>query len=165
MNTDPHILDPATPAERVDFNELLQSARRIGALVRERARQTERDRRVSAEVTRLLQRAGLFRAVQPRRFGGHEFSLEQLRQLAFEVGQGCASTGWCYGLSAANAWTLGMFPLQAQVDVWGQDADSTDRTVDTHIKTLRAKLREAGAPAELIVTHRGLGYGIDPALM
>jgi len=123
MNTDPHILDPATPAERVDFNELLQSARRIGALVRERARQTERDRRVSAEVTRLLQRAGLFRAVQPRRFGGHEFSLEQLRQLAFEVGQGCTSTGWCYGLSAANAWTLGMFPLQAQVDVWGQDAD------------------------------------------
>lgn len=45
--------------------------------------------------------------------------------------------------------------------VWGMDADSTDRTVDTHIKTLRAKLREAGAHEDLIQTHRGLGYGLD----
>jgi two-component system catabolic regulation response regulator CreB len=45
--------------------------------------------------------------------------------------------------------------------VWGMDADSTDRTVDTHIKTLRAKLREACGEVELIVTHRGLGYAVD----
>jgi two-component system, OmpR family, catabolic regulation response regulator CreB len=45
--------------------------------------------------------------------------------------------------------------------VWGMDADSTDRTVDTHIKTLRAKLREAGGDEDLIQTHRGLGYGLD----
>lgn len=59
-----------------------------------------------------------------------------------------------------------IWPREALLDaVWGQDADSTDRTVDTHIKTLRAKLREAGAPADLIVTHRGLGYALDPALL
>lgn len=45
--------------------------------------------------------------------------------------------------------------------VWGMDADSNDRTVDTHIKTLRAKLREAGGDENLIQTHRGLGYGMD----
>ena len=28
---------------------------------------------------------------------------------------------------------------------WDSDADSGDRTVDTHVKTLRAKLRAAGA--------------------
>lgn len=44
--------------------------------------------------------------------------------------------------------------------VWGQDADSTDRTVDTHIKTLRAKLREAGAAEDSIITHRGMGYSL-----
>jgi two-component system catabolic regulation response regulator CreB len=47
--------------------------------------------------------------------------------------------------------------------VWGHDADSTDRTVDTHIKTLRAKLREAGCDPDLIGTHRGMGYAVDPA--
>jgi len=45
--------------------------------------------------------------------------------------------------------------------VWGADTDSTDRTVDTHIKTLRAKLREVLSERELIVTHRGMGYSID----
>lgn len=45
--------------------------------------------------------------------------------------------------------------------VWGAGADSTDRTVDTHVKTLRSKLREALPARELIVTHRGMGYSID----
>ena len=43
---------------------------------------------------------------------------------------------------------------------WDADADSADRTVDTHIKTLRAKLRAAGAVHDPIQTHRGLGYAI-----
>ena len=46
-------------------------------------------------------------------------------------------------------------------DVWGDDAESTDRTVDTHVKTLRAKLRDVRPDLELIVTHRGLGYSLD----
>ena len=45
--------------------------------------------------------------------------------------------------------------------VWGSEAESTDRTVDTHVKTLRAKLREARPDLELIITHRGLGYSLD----
>ena len=44
---------------------------------------------------------------------------------------------------------------------WGDDSDSTDRTVDTHIKTLRAKLREADPAREYISTHRGMGYCLD----
>jgi len=59
-----------------------------------------------------------------------------------------------------------VWPRDALLDaVWGQAADSTDRTVDTHIKTLRAKLRDAGVHADLIVTHRGLGYALDPTLL
>ncbi len=44
--------------------------------------------------------------------------------------------------------------------VWGMDADSADRTVDTHIKTLRAKLRAIDADCEYIITHRGMGYSL-----
>jgi two-component system, OmpR family, catabolic regulation response regulator CreB len=44
--------------------------------------------------------------------------------------------------------------------VWGTDSDSTDRTVDTHIKTLRAKLQEAAPEHDYIVTHRGMGYSL-----
>ncbi len=43
--------------------------------------------------------------------------------------------------------------------VWDAEAaDVGDRTVDTHIKTLRAKLREAGLAQEAITTLRGIGY-------
>ena len=44
---------------------------------------------------------------------------------------------------------------------WGDDSDSTDRTVDTHIKTLRAKLRQVDPAREYIVTHRGMGYSLE----
>ncbi|MBT9514919.1 MAG: two-component system response regulator CreB [Acidovorax sp.] len=44
---------------------------------------------------------------------------------------------------------------------WGDDSESTDRTVDTHIKTLRAKLREVEPAREYISTHRGMGYCLD----
>lgn len=44
---------------------------------------------------------------------------------------------------------------------WDGDSDSADRTVDTHVKTLRAKLREAGAVSDPIRTHRGIGYSIE----
>ncbi|MEC5398719.1 two-component system response regulator CreB [Uliginosibacterium sp. H1] len=47
--------------------------------------------------------------------------------------------------------------------VWGRGSDSSDRTVDTHIKTLRAKLRAAAPEADLIATHRGLGYSLTGA--
>ena len=44
---------------------------------------------------------------------------------------------------------------------WDSDADSADRTVDTHVKTLRGMLRAAGADPDPIRTHRGLGYAVE----
>ncbi len=43
---------------------------------------------------------------------------------------------------------------------WGDAAEAHDRTVDTHVKTLRAKLREVTPERDPIVTHRGLGWGL-----
>ncbi len=48
--------------------------------------------------------------------------------------------------------------------VWGSDSDSTDRTVDTHIKTLRAKLRGVAPDSDFITTHRGMGYSLRLSL-
>ncbi|MDR3352900.1 MAG: two-component system response regulator CreB [Zoogloeaceae bacterium] len=46
--------------------------------------------------------------------------------------------------------------------IWKDAEETEDRTVDTHIKTLRAKLRLARPGYDPIVTHRGLGYSINP---
>ena len=45
--------------------------------------------------------------------------------------------------------------------VWSDAEESLERTVDTHIKTLRAKLHEIDPQAAPILTHRGLGYSLS----
>jgi two-component system catabolic regulation response regulator CreB len=43
---------------------------------------------------------------------------------------------------------------------WEQPESSLDRTVDVHIKNIRAKLRAIAPDADPIVTHRGSGYSL-----
>ena len=49
---------------------------------------------------------------------------------------------------------------QLMAAAWDDPGASFDRTVDAHIKTLRAKLRGVAPAADPIVTHRGLGYSL-----
>ncbi len=44
--------------------------------------------------------------------------------------------------------------------VWAQAENTLERTVDAHIKTVRAKLRKIDAVNKAIVTHRGMGYSL-----
>ena len=59
--------------------------------------------------------------------------------------------------------------MQLMDRVWADALESSDRTVDTHIKTLRAKLRavsrrgdDGDHDEDPIRTHRGVGYSLDP---
>ncbi|MCB1746051.1 MAG: two-component system response regulator CreB [Gammaproteobacteria bacterium] len=47
--------------------------------------------------------------------------------------------------------------------VWDQASPSGDRTVDAHVKSLRAKLRAVDPQTEPLRTHRGLGYSLADA--
>ncbi|SFK77711.1 two-component system response regulator CreB [Lysobacter sp. cf310] len=78
-------------------------------------------------------------------------------------GQPLDLTRYEYGLLAALLQRPGAVLSRAQLmdRVWGDALDSGDRTVDTHIKTLRGKLREIDGESDPIRTHRGLGYSLD----
>src|SRR5450830_1858913 len=52
---------------------------------------------------------------------------------------------------------------QLMARVWSAAPDTLDRTVDAHVKSLRAKLRAIDAQADPILTHRGLGYSLAGA--
>lgn len=49
---------------------------------------------------------------------------------------------------------------QLMTAVWDEPEASMDRTVDAHIKNLRAKLKGVKADFDPIVTHRGTGYAL-----
>lgn len=49
---------------------------------------------------------------------------------------------------------------QIMEQVWTDPGESFDRTVDAHIKSIRAKLRAVRPDVDPIATHRGVGYAL-----
>ncbi len=48
--------------------------------------------------------------------------------------------------------------------VWDEPETSMDRTVDAHIKNIRAKLKTVNPEIDPIITHRGVGYSLREGL-
>jgi two-component system catabolic regulation response regulator CreB len=102
-----------------------------------------------------------------RRIGAFEFDRDG-RRVRYH-GQALDLTRYEYGvLDALLARPGAVLSREQLMDrVWSDALDSSDRTVDTHIKTLRAKLRAAGTANDArgdvdpIRTHRGVGYSLD----
>jgi two-component system catabolic regulation response regulator CreB len=111
-------------------------------------------RELAARVRALLRRAAMPRPA------AQEFELDEVGQRIRYHGVTLALTRLEYRLLRELIGARGrILSRDALLDrVWGTQAEATDRTVDTHVKTLRAKLREVRTGADVIVTHRGLGY-------
>jgi two-component system catabolic regulation response regulator CreB len=67
-----------------------------------------------------------------------------------------------FGLLATLASRPGhVFSRDALLErVWDDATESLDRTVDAHVKTLRAKLKVVAPQLDPIRTHRGSGYAL-----
>jgi len=116
-------------------------------------------RELVARVRALLRRAALSPASAPPT---HAFELDAAGQRIRYAGQWLTLTRLEFGLLR----TLLAAPTRIHsrdtllAAVWGDGSEAIDRTVDTHVKTLRAKLREVTPGRDPITTHRGLGYGL-----
>ena len=118
-------------------------------------------RELVARVRALLRRAGL----APAPVAASPGSLFELdadgRRIRF-AGHWLALTRLEFGLLRALLRAPGRIRSREALldEVWGTDGEATDRTVDTHVKTLRAKLRAVRPELEPIATHRGMGYSL-----
>ncbi len=113
-------------------------------------------REVAARVKVILRRRG--RPSQPRSSG---FELDTARQRVRLDGQRLELTRYEFLILQLLFSQPERVFSRAQImdQVWDEPEAAFDRAVDTHIKTLRAKLREVRQD-ELIHTHRGLGYSL-----
>ena len=118
-------------------------------------------RELVARVRALLRRAAL---TPPAASAAGLFELDADGQRIRFAGQWLALTRLEFGLLRALLRTPGRIRSREALldEVWGADGDATDRTVDTHVKTLRAKLRAVRPELEPIATHRGMGYALAP---
>lgn len=86
---------------------------------------------------------------------------EGRRSIRF-YGQALELSRYEYGLLRTLVGRPGfVFTRERLLDlVWDDDSASLDRTVDAHVKTLRAKLKAVAPTLEPIRTHRGVGYAL-----
>ncbi|HYW58274.1 MAG TPA: two-component system response regulator CreB [Polaromonas sp.] len=119
-------------------------------------------RELLARVRGMLRRARMLPATAAPAVGASPFDVDLAGQRISLQGRALPLTRREFGLLADLLRHPGRIRSREDLlsAVWGADTDSTDRTVDTHIKTLRAKLLEAAPGHEYIVTHRGMGYSI-----
>src|SRR4029450_9819816 len=101
-----------------DVADLLARARAIAEFARERAQQTEADRRVENDMIERMRQADLFRVMQPRAYGGFEYGFDVFAQIVAIIAAGCGSTGWVYALLASHQWLIACFSKAAQDEVW-----------------------------------------------
>ena len=114
----------ASTLSRPTREQILERARTMVPVLRERAFKAERDRLIPVDTHRAFQEAGFYKLFQPARYGGYEMPIGMMVEVASELGRGCGSSTWIFTNLAVQNWIIGMHHPQAQEDVWGMNRDA-----------------------------------------
>ncbi|HVA12370.1 MAG TPA: acyl-CoA dehydrogenase family protein [Stellaceae bacterium] len=104
--------------------ELLRSACALVPTIADSAAEGERERRVPPRIVAALKEAGIFRALQPKRWGGYELPPTALYDAEMAVAAGDMSTAWVVGVLGIIPWAVALFDDRAGAEIWGEDDSS-----------------------------------------
>lgn len=90
--------------------DVVERARALVPSLLARSAETTRNRRVADETIEDFRRAGLFRVLQPARFGGFELDFAVFARITKELAHGCASSAWVYAVVEELFWVIATFP-------------------------------------------------------
>jgi 3-hydroxy-9,10-secoandrosta-1,3,5(10)-triene-9,17-dione monooxygenase len=102
---------------------LVQAARDLQPALRERAKAADETRTLPEATIQDLHRTGLFRVLQPARWGGAEVDFGIYVEIGAILAGGCASTAWVWANLVSHHWMLAYWPEPAQSELWTQDRD------------------------------------------
>jgi alkylation response protein AidB-like acyl-CoA dehydrogenase len=102
--------------------EVLRRAEALVPSLRARSLEAERLGRCPDATIDDFMSQGLLRVTQPSRWGGYDLPWDVLCEMARVLARGCGSQAWVGNIYNDHAQMLGMFPLEAQADVWGKDS-------------------------------------------
>ncbi|MCP9620229.1 flavin-dependent monooxygenase [Nocardia otitidiscaviarum] len=105
-------------------NKVLDRVRDLLPAIRERAVQAEEQRRIPDATIAELTAAGVFRMLQPARFGGAEASPVAFYEVIRAIATACPSSAWVASVLGAHPWQLALFDDRAQQDVWAENPDT-----------------------------------------
>ncbi len=116
-------------------------------------------RELTARVKAVLRRT---RAASPSPNGAAVFEIDQSRRMIHFYGEALELSRYEYRILKTFIRRPGhIYSREKLMEmVWEEPEASMDRTVDAHIKNIRAKLKAVRPDREMIVTHRGRGYAL-----
>jgi alkylation response protein AidB-like acyl-CoA dehydrogenase len=115
---------PVNDTATVTFDDLVKRAEALQPMLLKNAAESERQRRSAEENIRAICDAGLFRLMVPRRYGGFEGTLKSHLEVSAALAEACGGTAWVVALTNVCAWFTGLFPRQAQDDVFAVNHDA-----------------------------------------
>src|ERR1041385_5735097 len=101
--------------------EMIARTRAMIPKLRERAPQGERERRLPKNTIADMQAAGLFKVLQPKRWGGYELDILTYFETQMALGEGDMSVAWVYGVVGVHPWFVALLDDRAAKDIWGKD--------------------------------------------
>lgn len=114
----------ARPGSVPSESELIDRARKLAPVLRERAARTEDARKLLPETLNDFVEAGFYRILQPARYGGYEMSPMTLYRVVMELAKGCPSSAWCLCLITIHNWEVALLDPRAADDLWREDPDA-----------------------------------------
>lgn len=139
--------------------EMVERAAAMVPILRERAAECEKLRRVPDQTVADFKAAEFHRISQPVPFGGLGLDMDCVYECAAQLGRGCGSSGWMGSFWPLHNWIMGLLPKQAQDEYW---ADSLDVLSSTASATVSCKIEPAKGGVRL--TGRwNFASGIDHA--
>src|SRR5437764_13673951 len=96
-----------------EAQKVIAGVRELLPVLRERAQETEDARNVPDESIKSLTELGVFRLLQPSRYGGIEASPVDFYSAIKLVASACGSTGWVSSVLGIHPWQLALFDVRA----------------------------------------------------
>ena len=83
--------------------QMIARAEAMIPMLREQQDDAERMGQYTPAVHEAFLDAGFYRVLQPKRYGGYEFGMEDYLKLSATIGRGDPGSAWCFGLGAHHA--------------------------------------------------------------
>lgn len=104
--------------------DLVRRARELAPLLAERSAEAAELRSLPVDVVDALREAQLLSLGPPAALGGHDVDLDTMLDVAYEIGRGCASVGWCWQIWTLHSWFTGYLSEEGQAEVFARGADT-----------------------------------------
>src|SRR3984893_18405576 len=88
--------------------EINARARAMIPALAPRSLEGRRQRQIPDETIADMQRAGFFRVLQPKRWGGYEMDLHTFYEIQLALAEGDMTTAWIYGVSGGRRWFMAL---------------------------------------------------------